>query len=123
MSVLLALTMPTTHADTIWLKNGDRISGTVLTKNNDRLQLETSYADAIAIRWSDIATLETQTPVLLSINGRKTPQPVTLDVAEDGQVICKICTRKIIALTAITALRNPQSMERKLYFGPRRNRH
>lgn len=53
----------TTYADQVILKNGDIISGTVVTKSGDTLTFNTSYAGDIKISWKEISTLSTDKPV------------------------------------------------------------
>lgn len=53
----------TTHADQVILKNGDIISGKVVTKSGDTLTFNTSYAGEIKISWKEISTLSTDRPV------------------------------------------------------------
>ena len=45
-------------ADTIWLKNGDRLTGKIKFYDGGKLLLETDYGGAIALDWKKIATLE-----------------------------------------------------------------
>ncbi|MBL8473194.1 MAG: DUF481 domain-containing protein [Rhodocyclaceae bacterium] len=46
-------------ADQIRLKNGDRLSGTILHMAGDKLRLRTTYAGEIDVRWSAIESLST----------------------------------------------------------------
>lgn len=46
-------------ADTLVMKSGDRLSGTVISLQDDVLTLETSYAGKIPIKWTEVASLET----------------------------------------------------------------
>lgn len=50
-------------ADTVKLKNGDVLTGTVIKKETDKLIFNTAYAGELTITWSDIATLKTDKPV------------------------------------------------------------
>lgn len=124
--LLLALTACTALADTVWLNNGDRITGTIAYKHNDRLLVKTRYAGTLPIRWSDVVTLETTQPIQLSINGVSEPAPGVLDIAEDGHVICKTCTQKIMPLEAVSSMRATNCAQRHR-VGPRalppRSRH
>jgi putative salt-induced outer membrane protein YdiY len=45
-------------ADTVKLKNGDVLTGTIIKKETDQLVLKTSYAGEISIAWSEISTLD-----------------------------------------------------------------
>ena len=50
-------------ADTVKLKNGDVLTGTVIKKETDKLVFKTKYTGEIKIIWSEIATLNTDKPV------------------------------------------------------------
>ncbi len=50
-------------ADEIVLQNGDRLTGTVKSVENDRLTLETEYSDPITITFSKVKEIFTDTPV------------------------------------------------------------
>lgn len=50
-------------ADTVKLKNGDVLTGTVVKKETDKLIFITKYTGEIKITWSDIASLSTNKPV------------------------------------------------------------
>lgn len=57
------------HADTVILRNGDRLSGKLLHKSGDVLTLKTDYAGTVGIRWSAIAAISTDAPVTLMLEG------------------------------------------------------
>lgn len=51
------------YADQVILKNGDIITGKVVTKSGDLLTFNTTYAGDIKISWKEISTLSTDKPV------------------------------------------------------------
>ncbi len=50
-------------ADEVFLKNGDRITGQVLKKENGTVSLKTAYAGTLIIKWKDVAKISTDSPV------------------------------------------------------------
>lgn len=74
------------RADTIQLTNGDRLTGEILSKDNGTVTLRTVYAGDVAIKWRDVAQIQTDHPVsvLLAddsiLNGMLVP-------SETGEVI------------------------------------
>lgn len=54
-------------ADTVLMRNGDRLSGRVVHQADDRLTLETSYAGTLELDWTEVAEVQlaAPTPVLL----------------------------------------------------------
>ncbi|MFV1921064.1 MAG: YdiY family protein [Methylotenera sp.] len=57
----------TANADTIKLKNGDVLTGTVIKKETDKLVFKTKYTGEIKITWADIASLSTDKPVTVML--------------------------------------------------------
>jgi len=64
MLILLAAA-PSLHADTVVLKNGDRLTGTAVKLDGGKLTFKTPYADAIAIAWDQVTSLTTSTALVL----------------------------------------------------------
>jgi putative salt-induced outer membrane protein YdiY len=60
---------PAGRADVVVLQNGDRITGTVKHKAGDTLTLETDYAGAVELRWSQVKSVQTDAPVEVVIEG------------------------------------------------------
>jgi len=56
--------------DEVFLKNGDRISGTVISKEGGTLVLKTAYAGKVKINWADIVRLSVDKPVQVLTDDR-----------------------------------------------------
>lgn len=91
--ILLALLGLGVHAqaDTLTLKNGDKLTGTVVKKETDKLVFKTSYAGDISIAWSEIASLDTDNPVELVLTDQtsmkaniRSTQPGTVTLKPDS---------------------------------------
>ncbi|HBP87158.1 MAG TPA: DUF481 domain-containing protein [Nitrospirales bacterium] len=55
-------------ADVIFLKNGDRVSGEILTMEDTVLKIDTDYADVLNIDWEDVAGLTSDKPLWVSFH-------------------------------------------------------
>ena len=55
-------------SDEVFLKNGDRLTGTVKTTKNEKLILETSYSGEIGIALADIQRVVTDKPVSVTLD-------------------------------------------------------
>ena len=55
-------------ADVIQLKNGDRVSGKILTMEETVLSVDTDYADVIKIDWEDVKGLTSEKPLWVSFH-------------------------------------------------------
>jgi hypothetical protein len=63
-AVVLAMIMSgAASADSVTLENGDRITATVVRKENGTLIVRTSYAGEVKIKWSEVAAIRTDKPV------------------------------------------------------------
>ena len=60
-SLILGLAAPVS-ADTVWLNNGDRLSGEIILLDGGKLALKTKYAGQVLIAWKDIDTLRSDKP-------------------------------------------------------------
>lgn len=67
-------------ADTIWLTNGDRISGDVIELSNASLKIKTSYADTLSLDISAVQSFHTDAKQPWHIN--LTPRPVQIYQSE-----------------------------------------
>jgi putative salt-induced outer membrane protein YdiY len=61
---LLLCIAHTSHADQVILKNGDIISGKVISKSGNTLVFNTDYAGDMKINWNNVSTLSTDQPVV-----------------------------------------------------------
>ena len=59
--LITALSAPV-WADTVWLNNGDRLSGEIVLLDGGKLALKTKYAGQVLIAWKDIETLRSDKP-------------------------------------------------------------
>jgi putative salt-induced outer membrane protein YdiY len=59
--------------DEVVLRNGDRLSGTVLHLADGKLELRTGYAEHIELDWRDVESLSTDAPVAVLRRGEMRP--------------------------------------------------
>lgn len=64
----LSLSHTSAKADVILLKNGDRVSGDIITMEDTVLAVDTDYADVIKIDWDDVAGLTSDKPLWMSFH-------------------------------------------------------
>ena len=73
-------------ADTVWLKNGDRLSGTIRFFEGKKLLLQTDYGGSIALDWKKIATLQSDQELLIKEGKISGERAKSLLAAEEGKV-------------------------------------
>ncbi|MFZ0961873.1 MAG: DUF481 domain-containing protein [Terriglobia bacterium] len=79
LAVLLAMFLaPAVLADQVTLKNGDRITGTIITSDAKTLVIKTDYADAVTIKWDFVQKIESSQPLYVGTKaGQVIVGPVT----------------------------------------------
>lgn len=73
-------------ADSVWMKNGDKITGTLVSKITDKVVINTSYAGEIKLNWSDIQSIDAEKPYTMMLSDR-TVVTGYLKHGENGQAI------------------------------------
>ncbi|MGY2437148.1 hypothetical protein ACW4FQ_28815, partial [Escherichia coli] len=90
MRVLIALFLFTLAAplwaDTVWLDNGDRLSGEIILLDGGKLALKAKYAGQVLIDWKDIDTLSSDKPLLVRRSGFDNERSERLAAAGAGMV-------------------------------------
>ena len=92
LSACVALALGGAHfaarADVLTLKNGDRLSGTVLSKEGGAVVLRTGYAGEVKVQWAELAGITTDRPVHVILSD-ETSLKGTLLPADAGRVRVK----------------------------------
>ncbi|GFM52161.1 DUF481 domain-containing protein [Pseudomonas capsici] len=85
----LAITTVSTPllADTVWLKNGDRLSGTIKLFDGGKLLIETSYGGSVPLDWKQVKTLESDQPLLVKQDQYTGEVAKSLKAGDDGKVV------------------------------------
>lgn len=96
------------YADTVWLDNGDRLSGEILLLDGGKLVLKTRYAGQVLIDWKDIDTLNSDKPLLLRRKGLDSEPGRRLIALGGGRVRVEGAEDQALALSEITRLVPPR---------------
>lgn len=115
----LALSVAATSvlADTVWLKNGDRLTGKIKFYDGGKLLLETDYGGAIALDWAKIATLESDQELLVKENAVHGERAKSLQAAEPGKVtLANGEAPKTIELASISQILKPKPLVEDLVW-------
>jgi putative salt-induced outer membrane protein YdiY len=57
------------HADEIQFTNGDRLTGKITTLKDGKVVVDSTVAGKVTLNWTDVATLSTDEPVTLQLEG------------------------------------------------------
>ncbi|MBG0843930.1 DUF481 domain-containing protein [Pseudomonas chengduensis] len=111
LGLSIALCSSATFADTVWLKNGDRLSGTIRFFDGSKLLLETDYGGSIPLDWKKIATLESDHELLVKLGPVNGERAKSLLAAEPGKVtLANGESPKTIELTQIEQIMKPKPL-------------
>ena len=86
--MVLILDISTTAADELHLKNGDRITGKVISMENNKLVFKTAYAGEITVEWQEVVTLTSDSPITVQI-GDNISLHGTAEPAREGEIRVK----------------------------------
>ncbi|MCU1750465.1 DUF481 domain-containing protein [Pseudomonas sp. 6D_7.1_Bac1] len=96
-------------ADTVWLKNGDRLSGKIKVFDGGKLLIQTEYAGVIAIDWKQVKTLESDQELLVKQDAYTGEKAKSLQAAEAGKVtLTNGEAPKIVELSSIQQIVTPK---------------
>jgi len=98
---------PPLHADTVLLKNGDRLTGTTVNLESGKLTFKTAYAaDAIAIAWDQVTSLTTTQPLVLP-TAKQTLSVTSIERSATGLIVATSSGSATLDPAAVTVLRTP----------------
>ena len=75
------------HADSVVVRNGDLLSGTVRHMSSGSLTIESSYAGTVTLPWGEVATLTTDKPVILILKQAEAPERGVLEQSDSGSFL------------------------------------
>lgn len=82
--LLSGLAAGSAKGDTVVMRNGDRLSGSVQHMAAGTLTLRTSYAGDIQLLWDAVKCISTAKPITLVVQGRPATEAGTLTCSKDG---------------------------------------
>ena len=99
-------------ADEIILKNGDRLTGEVVTLEENKLILKTSYAGEISIAWPEVENIRVDKPVGVVLENDVSLYGL-IETGEDGRLLIKQDKSRQRVLADLKEVRriNPQHTE------------
>ncbi len=59
-------------ADTLYLNNGDKITGKIISSDDVNITIATEYAGDIKLKWASVAYFESQQPVTIKLKDKST---------------------------------------------------
>lgn len=109
-ALLFFVAAPSLRADTVILKNGDRLTGTAVKLDGGKLTFKTAYADAIAIAWDQVTSLTTSKPLILPTPNGKLNVTV-IERSDAGLVVTTASGPSTLDPKDVTVLRTPADQQ------------
>jgi putative salt-induced outer membrane protein YdiY len=94
------------HAEQVTLKNGDRLTGDIVSMDGKKLVVKTSYAGDVSIDWSEVTQFSSDKPLVIT---RTDKQVLSGTVATEGQdvMITTAQGSQKVTLADVSAMRSP----------------
>ncbi len=113
---LTSLALPTL-ADTVWLKNGDRLTGKISVLDGGKLLVETDYGGSIPVDWNKVRTLEADQLLLVEMHGSEDELARKLEAGDEGQVILNNGTGpRSVPLASISQIIHPKPLVQDFHW-------
>jgi hypothetical protein len=109
---LLLWLAPSVTADQIVLKNGDRVSGSIVKKDAKTLTIKTLHFGVVTTEWDQVDTISADTPLNVTLSGGKTLRG-TVATTNGRLEVAAPADRESVALAEVEALRD--EAEQKTY--------
>ena len=111
--ITMVLVCPALFADQISLKNGDRLTGTILKSDGKMLVLKTEAAGEVTIQWAAIDAITSTQPLHVGMAGG---QIVVGPVAtKDGQILVTTATAGVVTTSKDSVLTIRSDSEQAAY--------
>lgn len=105
--ICCALSAPV-FADEIKLKNGDRLTGTIIKSDGKNLTLKSEFLGAVNITWDAVEQITSAEPLHLNLNDGQTLVGVITTSAEKYEIATKDAGTVSIAKASIKTIRNQE---------------
>jgi sRNA-binding regulator protein Hfq len=69
---LLCISAPAARADQVTLKNGDRLTGTIVRSDGKSLLLKTDAAGDLTLKWDAVSAIVSSQPLNVQLNNGQT---------------------------------------------------
>jgi putative salt-induced outer membrane protein YdiY len=102
----LLLLVTLSNAEQVMLKNGDRLTGDIVSMDGKKLVVHTSYAGDVPIEWSEVSQFSSDKPLVVT---RTDKQVLSGTVNTEGQdvIITTAQGAQKLTLADVSAMRSP----------------
>lgn len=101
----VCLTFSAAWADQIILKDGDRVTGSIVKKDGQTVTIKSKNFGVVTLKWDDIATIKTDQPLNVVLSGDRTVKG-NLETVNDRIQVAAPGSPQTVPPSDIVALRN-----------------
>src|SRR4051794_16607885 len=94
------------HAEQVTLKNGDRLTGSIVSMDGKKLVVNTTYAGDVSIDWSEVTQFSSDKPLVITRTDKQVLSG-TVNTEEQNAVIATAQGSQTIPLADVSAMRSP----------------
>jgi hypothetical protein len=96
----------TLYAEQVTLKNGDRLTGTILTVSDKKLTIKTEHAGTVTIDWDAVAQFSSEQPMVVTRTDKQTVSGAVS--TKDSEVTVNTTSgTQTIPMTDVAVMRSP----------------
>jgi putative salt-induced outer membrane protein YdiY len=85
--MLLMCTAASAYADELLMKDGSRLLGKVVKKENGTLEFETAFAGVIKVQWAEVSELSVDEPVTIMLENEETTRAAIIRNTEQATLL------------------------------------
>ena len=117
--LLICCSAAASPAEQLTMKNGDRLSGAVISLSDNKLTLRTDYAGNVTVDWNAVAQLTSDQPVVITRSDKQVVSG-TVSTSNDELVVNTASGPQKVPLASVAAIRSPaeqSAYEKSLHPG------
>jgi hypothetical protein len=96
------------RADQVTLRNGDRVTGSIVIKDGSMLVVETLHFGRVTVAWDQVESLTTDMPVYVMLPGETIPVQGTLRASAGQAEIAAAGGARSVGIGDLVAIRNAE---------------
>ena len=105
-ALLLCCCCAESLAEQVTLKNGDRLTGTILSASDKKLVLKTAYAGEISIAWDAVAEFSSEQPMVVTRTNKETVSGA-VTAKDTGITVAAPQGTQTIPMVDVAVMRSP----------------
>jgi putative salt-induced outer membrane protein YdiY len=98
-------------ADWVKLKNGDRVTGTIVSSDREELLVRTEFMGDVMVQWGSVVEIDSDNPLFVQVDDGQTLKGPVTTAQQDLTVATARSGPVTVPLTAVQGVRSEQSQQ------------